>query len=54
MNRSAASGAIPPADVQSAPWGRKGLAAIARHLRTTRFADVEQGLTTINLAAIPE
>jgi lipopolysaccharide biosynthesis glycosyltransferase len=43
----------PPAEPQAPSWGPKGMEALLNYLRTTAFADVEQGLTTLNYAALP-
>ncbi|MEJ0012677.1 MAG: glycosyltransferase [Bauldia sp.] len=51
-NRVLTGSPAPPIE-QPVPWGPVGAAAIIRYLRETSFADVEQGLTTLNPAALP-
>lgn len=42
-----------PPNSTVAPWGSYELAAIASYLRDTPFADVKQGLTKIEVSALP-
>jgi hypothetical protein len=39
--------------VRLEPWTKEGREAVARTLAETSFADVEQGLTVVNRAALP-
>jgi lipopolysaccharide biosynthesis glycosyltransferase len=45
---------LPPAPTARRPaWRGPNLEALIRHLRTTRFADVDQGITQVDRSALP-
>ena len=49
-----AGGQLPPAPEAQAPlWEAEFLDGLVRYLRETPFADAEQGITTLNYAALP-
>jgi lipopolysaccharide biosynthesis glycosyltransferase len=50
LQRAAAESMVP---LRTDPWPREGREAIVRYLAETPFADVEQGMTSVNRAALP-
>jgi lipopolysaccharide biosynthesis glycosyltransferase len=55
LARFAPNGSVAPPPAYEAPsfaWGFTGRAPVAKYLRETPFADVEQGLTRLDLAAL--